>query len=70
MYSPSSPLVPFLFLLTDTNSTHSLLIAVALGVPAAYYFMTKGDTKKAVGDIGGQGHGANQEYKKSAEGNA
>lgn len=46
-----------------------LLIAAALAVPAAYYFMTKDDAKKAAGDIKGEHHGANQEYKKGAEGN-
>lgn len=44
-----------------------LLIAAALGIPAVYYFATKGDSKP--GDISGQHHGANQEYKKSGEGN-
>lgn len=55
--------------MADANSTHRLLIAVALAVPAAYYFMNKGDANKAVGDIQGENHGANQEYKKGAEGN-
>lgn len=60
-----------LWSLANTNIlvTFRLLIAAALGIPAAYYFATKGDAKKAVGDISGQHHGANQEYKKGAEGN-
>lgn len=43
------------------------MIAAAVAIPAAYYFWTRSDSKK--GDISGKQHGANQEYKKGAEGN-
>lgn len=56
--------------MANNDSTLRLLIAMALAVPAAYYMMNnRGDAKKAVGDIQGEHHGANQEYKKGAEGN-
>lgn len=45
------------------------MIAAALAVPGAYYFLTKDDTKKTIGNTKGEHHGANQEYKKDAESN-
>lgn len=55
--------------MADMSGDCRAMIAAALAVPGAYYFLTKDDTKKTIGNTKGEHHGANQEYKKDAEGN-